>query len=83
MPRELNARGVWLDQYIRNARNEGTLSRVETTRALKELNLIRSRERSMYHNREGELSVRDEAAIQVRFDRLSDRLRISRADGRI
>jgi Glycine zipper 2TM domain len=77
-PREVRARAAWLDQYIRTANSQGTLSRVETNRAQRDLNAIRASERSMVRNRNGELSIRNEAAIQARLDRLSDRLRITR-----
>ena len=77
MPREVRARAVWLDSYIRSANREGTLNRAETNRAMRDLNNIRRSERMMRRNRDGELSVRDEAAINVRLDRLSGQLRIA------
>ncbi len=77
IPREVRARLTWMDSYIRSASSQGTLSRAETDRSLRELTSIRTSERSMPRNRRGELSVRNEAAIQVRLDRLSDRLRIT------
>jgi hypothetical protein len=67
----------WLEQYVRNANAQRTLSRRETLNAQRELKSIRSREKYMRHDRSGDLSVRDEAALQVRIDRLNDRLRIN------
>ena len=77
MPREVRAREAWLESYIRSANNEGTLNRAVTNRALRDLNAIRRTERTMRRNRDGQLSVRDEAAINVRLDRLSGQLRIT------
>ena len=80
MPREVRAREAWLERYIRSANNDGTLNRAETKRALRDLGNIRRNERSMRRNRDGELSIRDEAAINVRLDRLSGQLRITTVD---
>ena len=77
MPREVRAREAWLERYIRSANSEGTLNRFATNKALRDLGNIRRNERSMRRNRDGELSVRDEAAINVRLDRLSGSLRIT------
>jgi hypothetical protein len=44
---------------------------------MRDLNNIRRSERYMDRNRDGELSIRDEAAINVRLDRLSGQLRIT------
>jgi hypothetical protein len=67
----------WLDTYVRNANAQRTLSRRETSDAQRELRSIRTRERGMRHDRSGDLSIRNEAELQVRIDRLSDRLRIA------
>lgn len=75
-PRDVIGRTAWLDRYVRSASSQGRLSRVETNRSLRELGGIRATERAMPHNRNGELSVRNEAAIQVRLNRVSDRLRM-------
>ena len=77
MPREIRAREAWLERYITSANSEGSLNRAETNRAMRDLNNIRRSERYMDRNRNGELSVRDEAAINVRLDRLSGQLRIT------
>jgi len=77
IPRDLRDRISWTEQYIRTANRQGTLGRAETSRSLREIRIIRDRERSMRHNRRGELSVRDEAALTVRLDRLHNRLRIA------
>ena len=77
IPRVVRARLTWMDQYIRASNSQGTLSRVETNRSLRELAGIRNSERAMIRDRRGELSVRNEAAINIRLDRLSDKLRIS------
>ena len=54
-----------------------SLSRREITYAQRELRSIRSRERYMQHDRAGDISIRDEAELQIRLDRLSERLRVS------
>ena len=77
MPREIRERIVWLDSYIRAASRDGTLNRTRTNRALRDLNAIRRSERALPRNRDGMLSVRNEAAINLRLDRLSDQLRVS------
>lgn len=83
MPREARARVIWLERYIRSAYGEGTLNRAQSNRAMRDLNDIRRSERFMRRNRDGELSIRDEAALNVRLDRLSGQLRIATvADGR-
>ena len=54
-----------------------TLSRKEVASAQLELRSIRSRERGMRHDRRGALSLRDEAKLQVRLDRLTRKLRLA------
>ena len=81
MPREIRAREAWLESYIRAASRDGTLNRSRTNRALRDLNAIRRSERAMRRDRNDRLSVRDEAAITVRLDRLSSQLRIAFAEG--
>lgn len=80
MPREIRAREAWLENYIRAASRNGTLNRTRTNRALRDLNAIRRSERAMRRNRDGMLSVRDEAAINLRLDRLSSQLRVTTYD---
>jgi hypothetical protein len=83
MPSEIRAREAWLERYIRSASSEGRLNRPETNRPLLDLNSIRRSERGMQRDRQGNLSIRNEAAINVRLDRLSRQLRIANfADGR-
>lgn len=75
--REILSQVVRLEQYVRSANSQRTLRRSEATNALRELSSIRSRERYMQHDRMGHLSVQDEAALQVRLNRLGERLRIN------
>lgn len=83
MPGEIRAREAWLERYIRTAGSQGRLTRSETNRALRDLNSIRRSERGMRRDRQGNLSVRNEAAINLRLDRLSRQLRIAGfGDGR-
>lgn len=81
MPRSIHDRAARIEQRIRTASSQRTLSRSETARALRELNSIRRQETNMRHVR-GQLSARDEATIQDRLARLSDRLRLSREEAR-
>jgi membrane-bound lytic murein transglycosylase B len=74
---ERQAGEAWLERYINAANSESKLNRAETNRAMRDLNSIRRSERYMSRNRDDELSVRDEAAINVRLDRLSGQLRIT------
>jgi Glycine zipper 2TM domain len=76
MPSDIRGQINWIDSYIRESRQNGQLSRRESDRALRDLNAIRSSERTMARNRDGQLTVRNEAMLQVRLDRLSDRLRL-------
>jgi hypothetical protein len=66
-----------LDRYVSTARSQRSLSGREAARAQRELYSIRSSERSMGHDRNGNLSARDQAALQFRVDRLTTRLRIN------
>jgi hypothetical protein len=77
MPRDVRGRIAWMTDYIRTANSQGTLSRTELNKANRELKSISAREKSMYHGKNGELSIRNEASLNVRLDRLSDRLRIN------
>ena len=80
MPRNIRERTAWLDRYIRDASQRGSISRTESNRSLRELNGIRSSERAMFRNRRGELSIRNEEALRLRLDRLSRRLGVSARD---
>lgn len=66
----------WMDRYVHSPYAERALNRREMNYATRELRSIRSRERSMRHDRAGNLSRRDQATLQLRLDRLNDRLRI-------
>ena len=77
MPREIRAREAWLERYIRSAGSEGNLSRMDTNRALRDLSSIRRSEQYMRRDRQGALSRRDQAMINMRLDRLSNRLGIA------
>jgi hypothetical protein len=79
--RSIEDRAARLEQRIRTASSQRALSRSETGRALRELSSIRRQETRMRHVR-GQLSARDEAIIQDRLTRLSDRLRLSREQAR-
>jgi len=81
MRRSIEDREARIEQRIRMASMQRTLSRYETNRAFRELNAIRRQESSMRHV-QGQLSARDEATIQARLTRLSDRLRLSREEAR-
>ena len=74
--RDILEQVTWLDQYVRTAGIQRRLSRGQVSTAQRELRAIRSSERNMRHDRRGELSVRDQTSLQLRLDRLSDRLRI-------
>jgi hypothetical protein len=80
-PRDIATRESWLEQKINSGQSDGTLSRREARRAMYDLNSLRQREAQMRH-RHGELSPRDEAAIQASLDDLSTRLKMARQDGR-
>jgi hypothetical protein len=67
----------WLEQYVGHASSQRTLNNREASRAQRELRSIREREQSMRHDSMGNLSRRDQAALQVRLDRVSDRLQIN------
>ncbi len=79
MPRgEILTQLNWLDSYLRNATAQRSLNRGQLISARREVSSIRSRERYMRHDRMGNLSARDEATLQLRIDRLTNRLRINR-----
>ncbi|MGZ3233670.1 MAG: glycine zipper 2TM domain-containing protein [Croceibacterium sp.] len=66
-----------LDQYVRDARSQRSLSNRQATRLQRELRSIRTSERAMTHSRRGNLSDRDEAKLQDRIDHVNDRLGIN------
>lgn len=82
-PANLRQRTAWLDQRVRRGLANGTLSREDGNRALRELSMISRQERSMRHYRNGQLGQRDQATIQARLDNVSANLRWnSRRDDR-
>jgi len=66
-----------LDEHVRVARAERSLDRRSVASAQRELKSIRLAERRMPHDRMGNLSARNQIALQSRIDRLNLRLRIS------
>jgi hypothetical protein len=76
-PRDVRQRFAWLNERIRRGQNDGSLSRREADRALRDLDQVQREERRMNHRR-GRLSQRDEAYIQQRLDTISSDIRWSR-----
>ncbi len=66
-----------LEQYVQTASFQHTLNRGQIISAQRELRNIRARERRMRHDRAGYLSARDQAGLQARINRLTNRLRIN------
>jgi hypothetical protein len=66
-----------LDRYVSTARSQRSLSGREAASAQRQLYSIRASERSMGHDRNGNLSGRDQAALQLRIDRLTTRLQVN------
>jgi len=79
---ELRSRIASLDRSIRDSERNGWLNRRESYRAGREVNAIRSLERSMPNNRGGNLSARNQTSILARLDRLDASLAVS-TEGRI
>ena len=77
--RDVRSREAWLEQRIQRNVNDGSLSRYDGDRALRELTSIRHEEKRM-SRRHGQLRGRDEAYIQAKLDNLSARVRASRQD---
>ena len=76
MPTETRARVAWLDRYIRAGIDNGTIRRMDGRRALRELANIRKTD-TYYRDRYGRISVRNETALQLRLNRLSQQLGVS------
>jgi hypothetical protein len=74
--RDVDSRERWLEQRIRSADADGTLSQDDASHYLGQLGAIRRQETSM-RNDNGELSPRDEARLQARLDNLSAAVRQS------
>ena len=80
-PRDLAAREDRLEQRIRSAAADGSLSRYNARQDLGDLRSIRSQEANLrYHH--GQLSQQDEAYLETRLDHLVDSLRASMNDAR-
>jgi hypothetical protein len=80
-PRDIASRIDNLDQRINRGVQQGVLTAGQARAADKELNRIRSYDRSL-RNRNGMISQSNEARIQSRLDRLSDSIRTYRQDAR-
>jgi len=76
-PRDVRQRISWLNERVRNGVNDGSLSRREAQRALRDLDQIQREESRMKH-RHGRLNARDEAYVQARLDTISSEIRWSR-----
>ncbi|HWF78812.1 MAG TPA: glycine zipper 2TM domain-containing protein [Caulobacteraceae bacterium] len=74
--RDLDSRERWLEQRIRSAGANGTLSQYEASQDLRELGAIRRQETGM-RNDDGGLSPRHEAELQARVDDLTTTVRRS------
>jgi hypothetical protein len=66
-----------MERYLRSPDTRNSLGTRQTNNALRELRAIRSQERSMRHDRMGNLSASNLATAQRRVDRLNDRLQIA------
>ena len=74
---DIRSRQAWLDQRIRRGLNDGSLTRMEADRALRELAMIRRQEAGMRRYR-GQLGPRDTVTIQARLDTLRQSIRWAR-----
>ncbi len=75
--RDIQSRFMRIEQRISRGVDDGSLNRNEAQRDQYELSSIRRYDRSL-RNRNGAISARNEARVQQRLDRLSDRLRDDR-----
>jgi len=64
-----------LDRYVGNARSQRSMGGRQLDRLQGEVNDIRQSERTMRHDRSGNLSAYNEAMLQTRIDSLNGRLR--------
>jgi hypothetical protein len=76
-PRDVRQRFAWLNERVRRGVDDGSLSRREADRALRDLDQVQREERRM-RRRNGRLDGRDEAYIQARLDTISSEIRWSR-----
>jgi hypothetical protein len=66
-----------LDRYVGTARSQGSMSNRQLARLQGDVNAIRLSERTMRHDRVGNLSAYNEAMVQVRINTLNTRLGLS------
>lgn len=81
MRRDVDGRADRLEQRIRAAADNGSLTREDAGRDLGALTSIRRQEADL-RDGDGQLSPQNDAMLQARLDRLSDRLRQSIGDDR-
>ncbi|OYU15619.1 MAG: hypothetical protein CFE37_04650 [Alphaproteobacteria bacterium PA4] len=79
--RDLTAREDRIEQRIRSAFRDGSMNYVEHNRAAAELATIKRDHRRM-SDRRGRIASNSEQMLQARLDRLNDRIRYERQDGR-
>ena len=78
--RDVRSRLARIEQRIDRGVQQGSLTPGEARRAEDELAAIRRYDRSL-RTRSGTLTARNEALVQARLDRLSDRIKAARDDG--
>jgi uncharacterized protein YcfJ len=78
-PQDVRQREAWLRQRIERGMDNGSLTRQDARRAMRELDRIRSEEAMLA--RDG-FSARDEARVQARLDTLSQSIRWARQNNR-
>lgn len=76
-PRDVRQRFAWLNERVRRGVDDGSLSRREANRALRDLDSVQREERRL-RRRDGRLASQDEAYIQSRLDTISSEIRWSR-----
>lgn len=77
MPRDIPQRISWLNERVRRGMNDGSLSRSEANRAMRDLNMVSRQARDM-RRRNGGYNPRDEQFLQARLDTISSEIRWSR-----
>jgi uncharacterized protein YcfJ len=76
-PRDVRQRISWLDERVQRGSRDGSLSRKEANRAMRDLDQVRAEERRM-SGRRGQLRPSDESYLQSRLDTISSEIRWSR-----
>ncbi len=76
-PRDVRGRLSWLDERVQRGQRDGSLSRREATRAMRDLDQVRADERRM-RGRNGRLRASDESYLQSRLDTITSEIRWSR-----